>query len=377
MKRILAIISCLVILTYAGIGQASLVLDQEVDEGNTSFGVDELFAQSFTVGISGMLKAIEVVASGTSDGSIKFSVGLVRASQDGIPPDDWENELLFYESYTIDNNPYREWYRFDFPPVKVVEGEQFFIILQNDPSNLGVGHVSTRGYFYDSSLPFQDRYPAGKLWIRLSSDPWELYRDLGADMAFRTYVEPAKPPLKPDNAGLPGCLAEVAELQSMAFVPQTGQILSYAGGDDGALQKGVVCDEPRFTDNGDGTVSDNCTGLIWLRDANCFTPRTWSEALSDSNTLGDGHCGLTDGSSAGNWRLPNIRELLSIIDFSRINPALPAGYPFINVVFSDYWASTTYADDTSRAWRICMHCAHTETDWKTDHHYVWPVRGGS
>ena len=45
---------------------------------------------------------------------------------------------------------------------------------------------------------------------------------------------------------------------------------------------------PRFTDNSDGTVTDNLTGLIWLKDANCFGDRTWISALSDANGLASG-----------------------------------------------------------------------------------------
>ena len=55
----------------------------------------------------------------------------------------------------------------------------------------------------------------------------------------------------------------------------------------------------RFTDNGDGTVTDNLTALIWLKNANCFGPPNWATALSDANTLANGSCGLSDGSSAG------------------------------------------------------------------------------
>ena len=84
-------------------------------------------------------------------------------------------------------------------------------------------------------------------------------------------------------------------------------------GQDGEYQAGVSVD-PRFTDNGDGTVTDNLTGLIWLKDADCFGSRNWTNALSDANTLADGSCGLTDGSVAGDWRLPNVRELQSLID---------------------------------------------------------------
>ncbi len=55
-----------------------------------------------------------------------------------------------------------------------------------------------------------------------------------------------------------------------APVPKTGQTTSYATGDDGILQKGVVWPIPRFKDNNNGTVTDNLTGLIWLKNANCF-----------------------------------------------------------------------------------------------------------
>lgn len=54
-----------------------------------------------------------------------------------------------------------------------------------------------------------------------------------------------------------------------APVPKTGLTTSYAPGDDGALQKGVAWPNPRFTDNNNGTITDNLTGLIWLKNANC------------------------------------------------------------------------------------------------------------
>jgi len=54
------------------------------------------------------------------------------------------------------------------------------------------------------------------------------------------------------------------------------------------------------------TVTDNLTGLIWLKDANCssfFAPLSWL-MLSSLQWIIRGYCGLTDGSSAGDWRLP-------------------------------------------------------------------------
>jgi hypothetical protein len=43
-------------------------------------------------------------------------------------------------------------------------------------------------------------------------------------------------------------------------VPKTGQTTAYVAGNDGYLEKGVAWPDPRFTDNGDGTVTDNLTG---------------------------------------------------------------------------------------------------------------------
>ncbi len=108
-----------------------------------------------------------------------------------------------------------------------------------------------------------------------------------------------------------------------AAVEKTGQTTSYATRDDGDMEKGVVWPDPRFTDNEDGTVTDNLTGLIWLQNANRFGKKTWSDALNDCNSLADDGTNLTDGSVAGYWRLPNVRELQSLIYYGFYTPALP------------------------------------------------------
>jgi len=166
---------------------------------------------------------------------------------------------------------------------------------------------------------------------------------------------------------------------NFAPVPKTGQTTSYGTRDDGALQKGVAWPTPRFTDNGNGTVTDNLTGLIWLKNANCFgTSTTWNEALSDCNNLATGYCGLTDGSKAGDWRLPNLRELQSLVDYSQAKPALPADHPFTNVMQQYYyWSSTTLADGETAAWH--MHLGNgfvSNTDKTFNYDCVWCVRGG-
>jgi hypothetical protein len=180
--------------------------------------------------------------------------------------------------------------------------------------------------------------------------------------------------------------SEVTGNRAYAPVPKTGQTISYATGDDGDLEMGVDWPSPRFTDNGDGTVTDNLTGLVWLKNANCAAffsgdataqnSRNWSNALTAANSLAGGYCGLTDGSSAGDWRLPNVRELQTLIDYGEYSPALPDGHPFTGVQSGYYWMSTTRAVSTSSAWSMRMDYGNVYDGDKDHEHYVWAVRGG-
>ncbi len=139
----------------------------------------------------------------------------------------------------------------------------------------------------------------------------------------------------------------------MASLPRTGQTTSYASGDDFAALKGVAWPGTRFTDNLDGTVTDHLSGLIWLKNAGCFTPAVWSTALTAANQLASGVCGLSDGSIAGQWRMPNANELESLVDVSRANPAVSAGSPFTNInPVNAYWSSTTYTAGPGNAMAI-------------------------
>jgi hypothetical protein len=173
--------------------------------------------------------------------------------------------------------------------------------------------------------------------------------------------------------------------KNFAPVPQTGQKTSYATGDDGNWQKGIAPPNPRFTDNYDGTATDNLTGLIWLKDANCLSfflgdstgrnDRSWINAVIAANLLSTGYCSLTDGSSAGDWQLPNVRELHSLIDFG-VYPAQPAGHPFTGVQDSFYWSSTTPEGGTGSAWGVGMDSGFVLGSQKDNDEYMWPVRGG-
>ena len=172
-----------------------------------------------------------------------------------------------------------------------------------------------------------------------------------------------------------------------APVAKTGQTTSYYEGDDGGRQKGLEWPMPRFLDEGDGTILDRLTGLRWLKNANCFGQREWVEALTDCNGLAHGQCGLTDGSSGGQWRLPNSSELESLRDLQYYEPALSNsagtgqwthGDPFINLITNDcYWASTSLVIDSVYAWVVHLRTGHVEYRHKIfTPSYVWPVRGG-
>jgi len=160
-----------------------------------------------------------------------------------------------------------------------------------------------------------------------------------------------------------------------APVAKTGQTRSDATADDGQLCQGVAWPNPRFTDNANGTVTDNLTGLIWLQNANAFGTRNWTTALNDCATLNSAEAGLTDGSVEGDWRLPNVQELQSLVDYGHATPCLPAGHPFTGVQSAAfYWSGTAKASNTGWAWGVSMDDGRVYDLNKTTTYCVWPVR---
>ena len=161
-----------------------------------------------------------------------------------------------------------------------------------------------------------------------------------------------------------------------AQVAKTGQTTSYVADDDGALQSGVAWPTIRFTDNGDGTIMDELTGLVWMQNANCWGSMDWSAALSKISALNgpSGCTGYTGNHS--DWRLPNVNELAGLVDAERYNPALPSGHPFTGVQTGNYWSSTSNANYTGSAWLVNLSNGSVSYANKTSNYYVWPVRGG-
>ena len=173
-------------------------------------------------------------------------------------------------------------------------------------------------------------------------------------------------------------------------LPQTGQTKCYntSGteisctdtGQDGDLRKGVEWPYPRFMNNGDGTVTDNLTGLIWTQNAGTPTVgscaggyKTWQGALDYVTCLNSmNYLGHSD------WRLPNVNELESLINADEPNSATwLTDQGFIGVQsFYSYWSSSSYALNTVYAWFVYMWNGYVSYDDKSNGYYVWPVRSG-
>ena len=113
-----------------------------------------------------------------------------------------------------------------------------------------------------------------------------------------------------------------------------------------------------FIDNGNGTVTDARTGLVWLKNANPCGTKNWYDAVAYCSSLASGQAGLTDGSTAGQWRLPSKEELEGIGTDPPATWDCPivnrlsyscyldnAGRTFYRRECRDYyWSSTSYAD---------------------------------
>ena len=127
-----------------------------------------------------------------------------------------------------------------------------------------------------------------------------------------------------------------------------GEEIDCAGtGQDGETQYGVTPPSPRCTNNGDGTITDHMTGLVWLADNSCFEPLTWAAQLQHIDTLASGSCNLSDNSQAGDWRAPNLNELLSVVDYSFIGDesTLKLGCG-LSLEEGPVWSSTTTTGNT-------------------------------
>ncbi|MEM8534832.1 MAG: DUF1566 domain-containing protein, partial [Chloroflexota bacterium] len=135
--------------------------------------------------------------------------------------------------------------------------------------------------------------------------------------------------------------SEAAANQAFGVNHATGHIKAYpAGGDGGGgpASKYVRCVQGDdylvndFADNGDGTITDDATGLMWLQ-ADNGEGVDWENALAYAD--GFSYAGYDD------WRVPDVKELQSIVDYSGVYPAIDSSYFNITDADAYFWTSTS------------------------------------
>ena len=120
-----------------------------------------------------------------------------------------------------------------------------------------------------------------------------------------------------------------------------------------------------FTDNGNGTITDNLTQLVWQKvsNPNLFT---WENALVYAEGL--------NLATASDWRLPNIKELQSLNDETVSNPSVNTTF-FPTIGVHNYWSSTSLPNQTTKAWYWSTTFGVTTYDTKTNTNFIICVRG--
>jgi hypothetical protein len=119
----------------------------------------------------------------------------------------------------------------------------------------------------------------------------------------------------------------------------------------------------RFQVYGD-TVVDTLSGLMWQK-TSAFTGN-WEDALV--------YCENTDFDGYEDWRMPNRKELQSLIDYAK--SAAPVAYSAFTVAAESYWTSTTYAKDPTTAWAVNFENGYIGSKGKVTESKVLAVRGG-
>jgi len=110
-------------------------------------------------------------------------------------------------------------------------------------------------------------------------------------------------------------------------------------------------------DNGDGTVSDLDAGIVWQQGES--SEMDWESAMS--------YCENLSRAGKSDWRLPNINELQSIVDYSKYNPASDTSF-FPDIHISMYWSSTTDSRDIQSVSGIHFILGQVQNMGKTDAH---------
>jgi len=129
------------------------------------------------------------------------------------------------------------------------------------------------------------------------------------------------------------------------------------------------CSPLAYTDNGDGTVTDINTGLMWQQgDTQNSTKRKWQTAID--------YCGDLSLAGYSDWRLPTRHELKSVVHYGKYNPAIDSKYFPACKTDDWYWSSSTYAGSTGSAWYVHFNGGHDYVSSKSTALFVRCVRAG-
>ncbi len=173
---------------------------------------------------------------------------------------------------------------------------------------------------------------------------------------------------------------ETSQIVLSRGLPKTGQVLEYEILDDGVFQAGwwvgktVANNLTRFvvkTIDGDDVVIDRATGLMWARDC---TGAGGHEGVTYSFAAQNNHANLLTFAGFSDWRVPNVKELFSIMDFSDSRPCWPD--VFVNTINTAYWTSTTDPIGPTGALYIDTNSGNVAGQTKALNFNVLYVRGG-
>jgi hypothetical protein len=131
----------------------------------------------------------------------------------------------------------------------------------------------------------------------------------------------------------------------------------------------------RFIDNGDGTIIDKSTGLIWVKNPHTDLLDKFKKEMKWQNAIDA--CKELDFVGHKDWRLPTVEELRSIVDYARgakdNEPAIDTKF-FPDTKCSWYWTSTPCAWDSGCAWYVYFYYGIAGNFNKGYYFYVRPVR---
>jgi hypothetical protein len=133
-----------------------------------------------------------------------------------------------------------------------------------------------------------------------------------------------------------------------------------------------------YSDNGDGSVTNPSTGLTWMR---CSMGQTWTgstcNGVASTYTWDQANAltGTVNFAGKSDWRLPNIRELISIVDRSRYAPAIDRTV-FLNTTSSELWSATARAYSSTDAWYVGVDTGYSTVGTKGFTFQAHLVRGG-